>query len=296
MIRWLKRTGIAILVLAVLAGAGVVGVYVVVGHRLAKDYPKEAAAITIPVDSASIEHGRHLVESVNKCAVCHGDNLAGRKIFENPMLGRLYSANLTSGNGGVAGGFTDADWIRAVRHGIAADNRPIVFMPSDGYYYMNDPDMGAVVAYLKTLKPVDFVPPPRRIGVLARVLTVVTGFPLIAADKIPVSEIPRPIVPAGPSLEYGRYLTTIGACAGCHGPSLSGGQPVDGVQSANITPAGLQGWTEQDFTKVMRTGIRPGGRVLSAAMPWPYTTKLTDDELHATWLYLRSLPSRKTGE
>ena len=296
MIRWLKRIGLGILALILLIVIAVGSAYALVGRKLAKRYPTEVASVAVPTDSASIERGHHFVEAVNKCVNCHGDNLAGKKIADDPMFGRLYSANLTSGNGGVAAGFTDADWVRAIRHGIGSNGKPLVFMPSAEYYYMNDADLGAVVAYLKTVKPVDFVPPTRKVGVLARVLSVTVGFPLIPAEKIPAGEIPRPVVPPGRTIEYGKYLTKIGGCEGCHGPALSGGQPIDGVKSANLTPTGLKGWTEADLVKAMRTGVRPGGRVLSAAMPWVYVGRLTDDELHATWLYLQSLPPKKMGE
>ena len=296
MLRWLKRIGFGILVLILLIAVAIGSMYAMVGRKLAKKYPTEVAAVAISTDSAAIEKGHHLVEAVNKCVACHGDNLAGKKFADDPMFGRLYAANLTAGNGGVAAGYTDVDWVRSIRHGIGSDGRPLVFMPSDAYYNMSDADLAAVIAYLKTIKPVDFVPPEKKVGVLARVLSVAVDFPLLPVEKIPTGANPHPVVPAGGTLEYGKYLTTIGDCAGCHGPSLSGGQPIDNVPSANLTPTGLKGWTETDFVKAMRTGVRPGGRVLSAAMPWPYVGKMTDEELHATWLYLQSIPAKKTGE
>lgn len=296
MIRWLKRIGLGILALILLILIAVGSIYAVVGRKLAKRYPTEIASVPVPADSLSIARGQHLVQAVNKCMGCHGDNLAGKKVVDDPMFGRLYATNLTPGNGGVGAGYTDGDWVRAIRRGVGSDGKALAFMPSDDYYYMNDADLGAVIAYLKTVKPVDYVTPARKVGVLPRILSVAVGFPLIPAEKIPTGEVSRPIVPAGRTLEYGRYLTKIGGCGGCHTPSLSGGQPIDGVKSANLTPTGLKGWTEADFVKAMRTGVRPGGRVLSAAMPWPYVGKLTDDELHATWLYLQSLPPKNMGE
>ena len=296
MLRWLKRIGIGIFILLLLIVAAVGAAYAVVGQKLAKRYPTQVVAVAIPTDSASLERGKHLVTAVNKCVGCHGDNLGGKKFADDPMFGTLYGTNLTPGNGGVGAGYTDADWVRAIRRGLGSDGRALVFMPSDDYYYMTDADLGAAIAYLKTVQPVDFVSPPRKVGVLARVLALAAGLPLIPVERIPLGEVPRPIVPPGPTIEYGRYLTTIGGCKGCHGPSLSGGQPIDGVKSANLTPTGLKGWTESDFFKAMRTGVRPNGRVLSAVMPWPYVGKLTDEELRATWLYLQSVPPKAMGE
>jgi hypothetical protein len=64
---------------------------------------------------------------------------------------------------------------------------------------------------------------------------------------------------------------------------------------ANLTPAGIGKWSEADFMKALRTGVRPDGRILSAVMPWPYTKFLTDDEIRAMWMYLQSLPPRQAG-
>lgn len=297
MIRWLKRIGIGILSLALLLALAIGVAYAVVGRKLAKRYPTQVASVPIPSDSLSISRGEHLVVAVNKCAGCHGDNLGGEKFSDNAAFGRLYSPNLTSGNGGVAAGFTDADWVRAIRHGIGADGHPLVFMPSESYYYMNDADLASVIAYLKTVKPVDYVTPERRIGPVARVLHLAVGFPPIPAELIPAGAVSRSVLQPGPTVEYGKYLTVIGACSSCHGPNLSGGAGGEGgIKPSNLTPTGLKGWTEADFIKSMRTGVRPGGRVLSAAMPWPYVGKLSDEELRATWLYLQSLPPRKMGE
>lgn len=297
MIRWLKRIGVGILALILLILIAVGTAYAIVGSKLSKKYPTEVPAVFVPTDSAEIARGQHFVVAVNKCVGCHGDNLGGKKMEDSFMLGTLSSANLTSGNGGVGAGYTDTDWVRAIRHGVGSDGRSLVFMPSDEYYYMNDSDLGAVIAYLKTIKPVDDVPPPIRVGVLGRVLNLAAGFPPIVAENIPAGPTNRATVAPGPTVEYGKYLTVIGACAGCHGPNLSGGQPGEGgLKAANLTPTGLKGWTEADFIKSMRTGVRPDGRVLSAVMPWPYVGKLTDDELRATWLYLQSLPPKKIGE
>ncbi|MBA2688379.1 MAG: c-type cytochrome [Gemmatimonadaceae bacterium] len=297
MIRWLKRIGIGILTLVLLIVLAIGTAYAVVGRKLSKRYPTQVASVAVPTDSASIAKGEHFATAVNKCIACHGDNLGGKKIDDDALMGRLYAPNLTSGNGGVAAGYTDADWVRGIRHGVGADGRPLIFMPSEHFYYMNDADLGAVIAYLKTVKPVDYVTPEPRLGPLGRVLHLAVGFPSIPVEVIPKGRTTRPATQPGATVEYGKYLTTIGGCMGCHNPNLSGGGGGEGgVPPANLTPPGLKGWTEADFVKAMRTGVRPGGRVLSAAMPWPYVGKLSDEELRATWLYLQSLPPKKMGE
>ena len=66
------------------------------------------------------------------------------------MIGTLRAPNLTPG--GVGGTYTDTDWIRALRHGVAPDGTPLVFMPSWEYYYLSKEDLGALIAYLKQLR------------------------------------------------------------------------------------------------------------------------------------------------
>jgi hypothetical protein len=73
------------------------------------------------------------------------------------------------------------------------------------------------------------------------------------------------------------------------------GGKVNGVPAANLTPTGIGKWSEADFAKALRMGIRPDGRILSAVMPWPYTRNLMDDEIRAMWMYVQTVRPRPTG-
>lgn len=68
------------------------------------------------------------------------------------------------------------------------------------------------------------------------------------------------------------------------------GSPPGTPPAANLTPAGIGNWTEADFFHAIRTGKRPDGSVLNSFMPWATFRNMTDDELRALWLYVRSLP------
>jgi len=59
--------------------------------------------------------------------------------------------NLTSGLGGIGSVFTDTDYVRAIRHGIGRDNKSLLIMPSEQYNRISDEDLGALIAYLKTV-------------------------------------------------------------------------------------------------------------------------------------------------
>lgn len=168
-------------------------------------------------------------------------------------------------------------------------------MPSDAFNHFDDSDLGAIIAYIKSVPPVDQTIPAPSIGPIARVLSVLTPFPLLPGRDID-RNAPRPApVAVGVTKEYGDYLVTAGGCKSCHNPNLSGGTANEGVKTANLTPAGIGKWTEADFTKALRTGVRPDGRILSAVMPWPEMKDLTDDEIKAMWMYLQSLPARPAG-
>jgi mono/diheme cytochrome c family protein len=233
------------------------------------------------------------VQSIAKCATCHGDDLAGKVFVDEPIMGRIYSANLTRGKEGIGSVYTDADYVRAIRHGVGRDGRPLLTMPTDALYYINDKDLANSIAYLKTIPAMDAAIPAKRVGPVARVLFLLTDFPLVQIEKVPISG-PRPdVVPPGPTREYGDYLATTGSCKSCHLQNLSGGVPIaKNLLSANLTPTGIGNWSEADFSKSLRNGIRPDGRVLSAVMPWPYTRLMTDEEMHALWLYIHSVPPR----
>ena len=291
--RVLRWIGFGAAGLVVLIAIGLTIVYALSSRAMSRQYAVTVPTLPIPADSTSVARGRHLATAVSQCVNCHGDNLAGKVFVDNPAMGQLYSANLTRGKGGIGGSYTDTDYVRAIRHGLGRDHRPLLAMPSDAFFIMSDADVASLVAYLKTLPPVDAVLPPKRIGPLARALYVATDFPLVPAEEIPHDQ-PRPAtITPGVSREYGDYLASIGGCKSCHLKDLNGGVPVEGnVMSANLTPTGIGKWTQADFVKAMRSGIRPDGRVLSAAMPWPYMRLMTDDELGALWVYLRSLPPK----
>lgn len=96
-------------------------------------------------------------------------------VVDDPALGVIIGPNLTRGAGGVGGGLSDADFERAIRHGIAPDGRRLVFMPSSEYQYMSDEDLGAAVAYVRSVPPVDRSFGPLQIRMLGRAARLAEG-------------------------------------------------------------------------------------------------------------------------
>ncbi|MCP4359271.1 MAG: hypothetical protein GY796_14760 [Chloroflexi bacterium] len=62
---------------------------------------------------------------------------------------------MTSGAGGINGVYRDADFIHAIWHGVGSNGKALFIMPSAEYYYLSDADLGALIAYLKTIPAVN---------------------------------------------------------------------------------------------------------------------------------------------
>jgi len=278
-----------------------VGLIVVVGvvfnlignARLNKKYDFPASNITIPTDAASIEYGKHRAETL--CEGCHGPDLSGiEKWFNAGPLGTVDSANLTSGNGGAGQEYkTDQDYVNAIRHGIDPEGLPI-FMPAvASTSHLSDEDLGAIIAYVKSVPPVDHKTNGHQFTPLARILLAAGKL-----GKLPVEAVSHDIhvtAPArGVSVEYGGYLVETNDCRVCHGPQLNGGpfpDPTITLISPNLTPGGEVGlWTEEQFINTLRTGTAPSGHQLGEHMPWKTYKLMTDDELKAIFMYLHSIP------
>jgi mono/diheme cytochrome c family protein len=255
----------------------------------------------IPNDTVSIARGRHLSRAISKCVECHGEDLGGQVVFDALPMARVVAPNLTSGRGGIAANRTDDDFLRAVRHGIAPSGRALVLMPSRNYWHMSDADAGSLVAYLRTLPAVDRDLPPTQFGLVGRVLLLKGDLAGMFEAKDMDHVARRGAVPAADTtVEYGHYLAEIGGCTGCHGQTLSGGpvpgMPPDARPAANLTPEGIGTWTEQDFFKALREGVRPNGTPIdSTQMPVRLTREMTDLETKAIYLYLRTVPPKPTG-
>lgn len=294
----LKWLGIGLAGLVGLIIIAVVVVVIVTNRRLNATYEIAVEPIEIPGDAEALARGEH-VATVRGCTDCHTRNLAGGILIDEPALGQINPSNLTSGTGGIGGIYTDTDWVRAIRHGLGPDGEPLIFMPSQEFYFLSDEDLGALIAYLKTVPSVDNQPPDITIGPLGRVLFLAGQLDLVPAEKID-HEAPRPVSETpGVTVAYGQYMAV--GCVGCHGPGFSGG-PIPGVPpewpaAANLTPGGtLANWSEQELIDALRHGITPEGKELDPQyMPWPTFGQMTDDELKAIWLYLQSLPATETG-
>jgi mono/diheme cytochrome c family protein len=259
--------------------------------------PDSAEAVAL---GAAIERGRHLLTSRYVCTECHGANLGGGVMIDDPAIGTVLGPNLTQGPGSVVLDYDPGDWDRAVRHGVAPTGRPTM-MPAQDFQLMSDQELSDVLAYIGAMPPVDNEVAPVRVGPVGRVLVALGQIPF-AADLIPSHDAPHAERPpeAVASIEFGRHLA--GVCSGCHRADFSGGPIMGGDPSwppaANLTPHadGLEAWSYDNFARALREGWKPDGTELLAPMnvAVDFTRNFSDTELQALWTYIESLTPTPT--
>ena len=297
MLKWL---GIVVISM-IIAFVGVIAtIHSKSNRRLERRFDIPAEHVTIPDDSAALARGAHLVDVI-RCRTCHGANLAGGMFLDAERFARVAAPNLTSGQGGVAKTLSDADWVRVIRHGVLPDGRAAAIMPAESYRYLSDADLGAVIAYVKRVPPVDATWPAVNWGLLGRALIAADRLPFFPAVTIDHTRRDLTFPAEDTTVEYGSYLAHIAGCASCHNPAFSGGHNEAGLQDSptpiNLTPTGLAGWTEDDFVRLLRYGLAPDSREIdNYYMPWRTTANLTRAEMHAIWKFLQSLPPKDMGQ
>lgn len=290
--RWIRRglwTAAALATLAATAvGAGALWADEKMNRVVALDV---AAVPSRAGDPAAVERGRYLYAS-RGCADCHGADGAGRAFVEQGAL-KLAGPNISPGPGSVVARYRDTDWVRALRHGVKPDGRPLMVMPSEDYNRLTDADVGAIVAYVKQLPPVAGGGAVLQMPLAMR---VAYGFGLMqdAAAKIDHRLPPAAPVPEGVNVEHGRYVA--GMCVGCHGAQLAGGRipgaPPDWPAAARLRPgegSAMAHYPDADALLAMfRSGRRPDGRAVRV-MPFESLRALSETDARALHLYLASL-------
>jgi cytochrome c553 len=255
---------------------------------MSRTYAVKDPPLRVAGNAEALQRGKHLFDT-RGCGDCHGPQGAGRVLFDDPALARIVPSNLTRSLRDPA--YTDDALAAAIRHGVRPDGTPLLIMPSGEFADLDDRDVAALVAYMRSLPASDNDPGTSIVRPLGRILYTLGKLPLLPAETIDHAPRTR-IAPAeAVTPEYGRYVAQ--SCTGCHGAGLAGGivvvpgKPV----SANLTPhpGGLGPWSEADFLQLMRTGKRPDGTAVDPLMPWPVYTNMTETELRALWAYLRTV-------
>ncbi|HBK06053.1 MAG TPA: phosphomannomutase [Acetobacteraceae bacterium] len=268
-----------------------------------------AATLSIGVARAETpaERGAYLVGTIMTCNNCHtpmgpsgpqfDKALSGGLTFDVPPF-NVTAPNITQDKETGIGNWTDAEIKQTLRSGIRPNGAKLAgVMPSGFYGAITEPDMDAIVAYLRTVKPIsNKVPAP-----VYRVPVELEMFP--GAEK--------PIANDGSKEQRGRYLATIGHCMECHTPmekgmhaystSLgAGGQDFPGPWGTsvarNITSSkekGLGEWTDAEIKRAITQGISRNGTKLFPPMGYPYYARMTAADLDALVAWLRTVPPQE---
>jgi mono/diheme cytochrome c family protein len=251
-----------------------------------------------------VERGRYLVESIAGCGNCHslqdangpvpGKELAGGPPMKEAVF-EAYPPNLTPDRETGLGGWSDEEIVRAVREGRSRDGRIMgPPMPFGLYRGIADDDVKAIVAYLRTVKPV-----------VNKVPATVYRMPLPDSWGPPVAGVQAPAL--SDLVAYGAYLAgPVGHCVECHTPISAKGElqlarlgagtrefagPWGVSISRNITPAALGDWTDAEIKQAITTGVSRDGSRLMPPMGYGFYAKMTDEDLGALVAWLRSLKS-----
>jgi mono/diheme cytochrome c family protein len=137
---------------------------------------------------------------------------------------------------------------------------------------------------------------------LAAVVLAFSGSPARAAGEALTA---APAIAADPdAIARGAYLANAADCEACHTDREHGGQPYAGGRalatpfgtfySPNITPdpeTGIGRWSDGQFLRALRDGVRPDGANYFPVFPYPSFTKITDADARAIKAYLFSLPA-----
>ncbi len=258
---------------------------------------------------ALVARGDYLVNGIVACGNCHTPRGADTKsISEMHLAGALqvdraefkaYSPNITPDHETGIGAWSDAEIIRAIREGIRRDGTIIgPPMPIRVYREMSDTDVGAIVAYLRTVTPVRNSVPRS-----------VYNIPLPESYGPPVGSVAD--VSRDDSVAYGAYVgNALGHCMECHTPLVKGAPDLSrtgaggtvfvkphglelAAMAANITPhpeQGIGAWTDDELKRAITQATSRDGRQLQPAMPFYFYENISDEDLDALLVYLRSIP------
>jgi len=273
--KWLVRGTAGILTLLVVV---IAGLYLLAERTLRRGYADvPSQQFTAPTDSASVAAGERLAV-LRGCLGCHGSALEGGVFFDEPFVGRIVVPDLTR----VALEYTDSELERAIRGGVRKNGRGMLVMPSDMFYNLSDADLGAIIAFVRSVDPGAGPETEISLGPLARGMLVAGVFsPAVAAidhgaPRLDPGDGTDPV-------QLGRYLATT-VCTECHGTDFSG-------SSDGSTPSLSQvlAYSIDDFTTLMREGRAVGDRELDlmAQVALGRFTHFTDAEIRAVHAFLR---------
>lgn len=259
------------------------------------------------------DRGKYLLHA-GGCIGCHTDKatlktkgpiLGGGRVLKTPF-GTFYGPNITPHTERGIGRWTESQFRRALRHGRAPSGYNYYpAFPYTSFTRMSDRDIGALWAYLRTLKPVDRPNRRHALKFPYNIRFLMTFWNWLNFRRGPFKTDPA----KSKSWNRGAYLVNaLGHCGECHTPrnalgglqrrlamSGSSGGPVG--DTPNITPdkmTGIGDWSADDIVSALKLGMLPDGDFIGGEMTEVVehgTSHLNDFDLKSIATYLASLPA-----
>jgi len=260
-------------------------------------------------DTDLVKRGDYLVNGILTCGNCHSPKGPSADVAEKAFSGglswdeapfKVTAPNITQDEETGIGNYTDAELKQVLRKGIKRNSVPVaMIMPSGFYEIMTDHDLDAVIAYLRTIKPVkNTVPDP--------VYRMGQGHPIPpGGDKIFAEAM------LNEKANRGFYLVTIAHCMECHTPMGPHGRefatklgaggfefpgPWGVSVSRNITSSkekGIGAWTNDEISRAITQGVSRDGSKLKPPMGYHYYATVAPDDLAAIVAHLRTVPAKE---
>jgi mono/diheme cytochrome c family protein len=267
-----------------------------------------ATALAAPALAQSpIERGAYLVNAVMTCHNCHtpmsptGPDFSralsgGPQVFDEPPF-TVKGSNITPDQETGIGKWSDADVKKLLRKGERPNGVHVApIMPTGFYEILTDRDLDAIVAYVRSVKPVknEVQAPVYKMAVQRQV------FP--GAEK-PMSEGDM-----GDPVKRGFYIATIAHCMECHTPQVAGradfakslgkgGMEFKGPWGVSVArnisshkEKGIGAWSDDEIKRAITQGVARDGSKLKPPMGFPYYARLTPEDLSAVVAWLRTVP------
>jgi hypothetical protein len=272
--------------------------------------------IKVELTPQRVARGEYLVKHVVLCVDCHslrnwskfaapmipGSEGGGGEVFDHKIgfPGNVRVPNITPYN---LKDWTDGELFRTITTGERKDGSAIFpLMPWPFYSKMSREDVYAIIAYTRTLKPIEIKYPKAALDFPLNIL--VHTMP----QKASLGQLPSP----SDTVKYGAYLCNAAGCIDCHsksdqgkiikGMEFAGGHEyrVNGVliRSANITPdkaTGIGKWKEADFVQTFKSFGDPAKAAdvapnsFQTIMPWYDYSGMTENDLKAIFRYLKTV-------
>jgi mono/diheme cytochrome c family protein len=255
------------------------------------------------------ERGKYMLAAAG-CTTCHtapkdGAFLAGGRELKTDF-GSFFTPNITPDPETGIGAWSDEDFVRALREGVAPDGSHYYpTFPYTSYTRMTRADILDLKAYLDTVPPVKNAVRDHDLPFPFSIRASMIGWKLLFFDDAPFAPDPA----QSETWNRGAYLVNgPGHCGECHTPRnilgvvdadrpLTGnrnGPDGDAVPDITQGPDGIHDWSVEDITGMLEIGLLPDGDFAGGAMTdviEDNTSMLTDADREAIATYLKSLAS-----